>query len=79
MAELRSLVLEGPDPERNKVVRWRCADLRAEIAARWSVTLTKGTVGKLLRRLRMTAALSSQERCRSTGVRWTPSVGQESG
>jgi transposase len=54
MEELRSLVLEGPDLERNKVVRWRCVDLRAEIAARWSVTLTKGTVGRLLRRLRMT-------------------------
>jgi transposase len=54
MAELRSLVLEGPDLERNGVVRWRCADLRAEIAARWSVTLTEGTVGKLLHRLRMT-------------------------
>jgi transposase len=54
MAELRSLVLEGPDLERNEVVRWRCVDLRAEIAARWSITLTKGTVGKLLRRLRMT-------------------------
>jgi len=54
MAELRSMVLEGPDPERNKVVRWRCVDLRAEIAARWSVTLTKGTVGRLLRRLHMT-------------------------
>ena len=54
MEELRSLVLAGPDLERNKVVRWRCVDLRAEIAARWSVTLTKGTVGRLLRRLRMT-------------------------
>ena len=54
MEELRSLVLEGPDLERNKVVRWRCVDLRAEIATRWSVTLTKGTIGKLLRRLRMT-------------------------
>ena len=54
MAELRSMVLEGPDLERNKVVRWRFVDLRAEIAARWSITLTKGTVGKLLRRLRMT-------------------------
>jgi len=54
MEELRSLVLAGPDLERNKVVRWRCVDLRAEIAARWSVTLTKGTIGRLLRRLRMT-------------------------
>jgi len=54
MEELRSMVLEGPDLERNKVVRWRCVDLRAEIETRWSITLTKGTVGRLLRRLRMT-------------------------
>jgi transposase len=54
MAELRSLVLEGPDLKRNGVVRWRCADLRAEITARWSVTVSEGTVGKLLHRLRMT-------------------------
>jgi transposase len=54
MEELRSLVLAGPDLERNKVVRWRCVDLRAEIATRWSVTLTKGTIGRLLRRLHMT-------------------------
>jgi transposase len=54
MEELRCMVLAGPDVERNKVVRWRCVDLCAEIAARWSVTLTKGTVGKLLRQMRMT-------------------------
>jgi transposase len=54
MEELRSLVLAWPYLERNKVVRWRCVDLRAEIATRWSVTLTKGTIGRLLRRLRMT-------------------------
>ena len=54
MEELRSLVLEGPDLARNGVVRWRCADLRTEIAARWSVTVSEGTVGKLLHRLGMT-------------------------
>ena len=54
MEELRSMVLEGPDLERNKVVRWRCADLRVEIASRWSVSVAERTVGKLLRRLRMT-------------------------
>ena len=32
------MVLEGPDLERNKVARWRCADLQAEIASRWSVS-----------------------------------------
>lgn len=48
------MVLEGPKLERNKVVRWRCADLRAEIASRWSVNVAERTVGKLLRRLHMT-------------------------
>ena len=41
--ELRSMVLEGPDPERNRVIRWRCADLRDEIAVRWSVSPTFAT------------------------------------
>jgi transposase len=54
MQELKALVLEGPDPERHQVVRWRCADLRDEIAARWSVDLHERTVGKLLHRLGLT-------------------------
>jgi transposase len=54
MQEVRTLVLDGPDPERNPVIRWRCADLRDEIAARWSVALTERSVGRLLHRLGMT-------------------------
>jgi transposase len=54
MQELKSWVLEGPDPKRHQVVRWRCIDLRDEIAAHWSVTLNERTIGKLLRRLEMT-------------------------
>lgn len=54
MAELRQMVLDGPDPERHHVVRWRCVDLRDEIEARWSVRLHVRSVGKMLRRLKMT-------------------------
>lgn len=54
MDELRIMVLEGPDPQRNQVYRWRCADLRDEIALRWSVMLTERSVGRLLHRLNMT-------------------------
>jgi len=36
------------------VTRWRCFDLRAEIAARWSVTVCEQTVGRWLRQLRLT-------------------------
>jgi transposase len=54
MAELNALVIKGPDPEIYHVVRWRCVDLREEIARRWSVTLHERTVGKLLRRLALT-------------------------
>ena len=48
MEALRSMVLEGPDPERDTVVRWRCIDLRHAIAARWSVELHERSVGRLL-------------------------------
>jgi transposase len=48
MEALRIMVLEGPDAQRNAVVRWRCADLGDEIAARWSVRLTARSVGRLL-------------------------------
>ena len=44
MAELREIVLKGPDPERHTVVRWRCADLCPEIAERWSVNVCEQTM-----------------------------------
>jgi transposase len=54
MAELRTLVVDGPDPEKDGVVRWRCVDLRTAIARRFDVTVHERTVGKLLSRLRLT-------------------------
>ena len=53
MEELKAIVVNGPDPDRHKVVRWRCVDLREEIATRWSVTVCEQTVGKWLRQLSM--------------------------
>ena len=38
-AELKTLVLQGPDPAVHKVVRWRCQDLRAEVTRRFAVTV----------------------------------------
>ena len=54
MAGLKELVIKGPDPELHKVVRWRCVDLCEEIARRYSVKVTKGTMGKWLRKLKLT-------------------------
>jgi transposase len=54
MAELKALVIAGPDPEKDGVVRWRCVDLREQIIRRFSVTLHERSVGKLLRKLRLT-------------------------
>lgn len=53
-AELRALVIDGPDPARDKVVRWRCVDLCAVIAELWSVRVCEQTMGKWLRQLKMT-------------------------
>jgi len=54
MAELYELVLRGPDPAVHKVVRWRCADLQAEVASRWSVDVDTSTIGKWLGKLGLT-------------------------
>jgi transposase len=54
MAELRELTVKGPDPENDNVVRWRCVDLRDEVARRFSVTVTERTIGKWLRKLKLT-------------------------
>ena len=51
MAQLKAIVLAGPDPARDGVVRWRCCDLRRVIAERFEVELHERTVGKLLHRL----------------------------
>ncbi len=54
MAELRQIVLAGPDLAKDRVVRWRCCDLQGVIAERFGVDVHERTVGKLLRRLRLT-------------------------
>ncbi len=53
-AELKALVIAGPDPQLHKVVRWRCVDLRAEIARRFSVVVHESTVGTWLHELGLT-------------------------
>jgi transposase len=59
MAELRELVIAGPDPKIHEVIRWRCLDLREEVARRFSVTVPERTTperttGKWLRKLKLT-------------------------
>ena len=54
MAELKELVIQGPDPEKDGVVRWRCVDLRTKIANQFAVTFHKRSVARLLRKLDLT-------------------------
>ncbi|MDQ0469669.1 transposase [Labrys wisconsinensis] len=54
MAELRELVINGPDPEIHKVVRWRCVDLKAEVARRFSVEVHESTIARWLHELDLT-------------------------
>jgi transposase len=53
-AELKALVIKGPDPEMHKVVRWRCVDLREEVARRFAVEVHESTIGKWLHQLGLT-------------------------
>src|SRR3954454_24883383 len=50
-AELVTAVERGPDPDRDRVVRWRRVDLKALIEARYGVALHERSVGKVPRRL----------------------------
>jgi transposase len=54
MAELRELVIAGPDRKIHQVIRWRCVDLRAEVTRRFAVTVPERTIGKWLRKLKLT-------------------------
>jgi len=54
MAELKALVIQGPDPVTHKVVRWRCIDLRAEVARRFLVEVHESTIGRWLHQLGLT-------------------------
>jgi transposase len=54
MAVLKELVINGPDPEADKVVRWRCVDLRDKVAEVFSVEVHTRTIGKWLHQLNMT-------------------------
>jgi hypothetical protein len=49
MAELKALVIKGPDPEKDNVVRWRCLDLREVVVRQFMVEVNERTIGKWLR------------------------------
>lgn len=50
-AELAAVVEQGPDPERDGIVRWRRVDLQELIERRFNVRRHERSVGKVLRRL----------------------------
>lgn len=54
MDELKQLVIQGPDPDADHVVRWRCVDLRGKVAERFTVTVHERTIGKWLNKLGLT-------------------------
>ena len=61
-AELKAIVLAGPDLARDGVVRWRRIDLQRVIGERFDVRLHERTVGKILAKLE---ALSFIKRARA--------------
>ena len=50
-SEVAKWVEDGPDLKTDGVARWRCADLRDRIAAKFHVHLHERSVGKLLKKL----------------------------
>lgn len=53
-AELKELVIAGPDPDIHGVVRWRCVDLQAELVRRFHVKVHTSTIAKWLHQFDLT-------------------------
>ena len=53
MAELRKLVLDGPDIEKTGLSAWTLAELCAEIERRWKVSYHVAHMSKLMRKLKL--------------------------
>lgn len=50
-ATVAAWVEQGPDLERDGVIRWRCVDLQQRILQEFAIPLHERTVGKLLHKL----------------------------
>jgi transposase len=80
MAEVAKWVDDGPDLAADGVMRWRCADLRDRVAARFEVTLHERSIGKLLHKLNFSSIsvrpphpktdLAAQETLKTTSPIW---------
>ena len=79
-SEVAKWVKDGPDLKTDGVVRWRCADLRDRIAAKFNVHLHERSVGKLLKKLNFSSMsgrpvhpqsdLAAQEAFKKTSLSW---------
>lgn len=80
--EVAGRVRAGPTWQVHKVVRWRCCDLRDEIARHFGVKMHERTVGKLLVRLNFSRVsvrprhpeqdLDAQQAHEKTSSTWSP-------
>src|SRR6202166_437221 len=79
-SEVAKWVEDGPDLKTDGVVRWRCADLRDRIAAKFNIHLHERSVGKLLKKLNFSSMsvrpvhsqsdLDAQEAFKKTSLSW---------
>lgn len=80
LSEVAQWVEDGPDRKTDGVVRWRCADLRDRIAAKFDVHLHERSVGKLLKKLNFSSMsvrpvhpqsdLAAQEAFKKNSLSW---------
>jgi transposase len=50
--ELSSIIDDGPDMEKDSVVRWRCVDLQRVVKERFNIDYHKNSFGRILKKLK---------------------------
>jgi transposase len=61
LIQFDKIVEKQPDPVADGVVRWRCADLKAQIAKRFGVALSERSVGRILNERGFPQALGASQ------------------
>ena len=51
LSEFDGIVETQPDPVKDGVVRWRCADLKHLVKERWNIELGEVSIGRILKEL----------------------------
>ncbi len=69
LAEFDQMVERGPDRQADGIVRWRCIDLKEQVATRFGVDISERSVGRILNERKFSRLVPRPQHPKSDEVR----------